>query len=105
FGLPARWIWSDEWYEFDPPLEEGMRTVLSVDESSYDQTRIWPGQVARGTRTDHPVTRYYENDCSRAYFTALGPTHAAYDDATYLQHLYGGLWWATTGRGVSAAAD
>ena len=40
FGLPSRWIWSDEWYEFGEPLLPGLRTVLSVDETSYDPTRI-----------------------------------------------------------------
>ena len=105
FGLPARWLWSDEWYEFDAPLVEGLRTVLSVDESSYDPTRIWPGQVARGMGNDHPVAWYHDYDGGRVFVTALGHPPAAYDDAAYLQHLYGGLWWAATGRGVSAAAD
>ena len=48
FGLPARWIWTDEWYEFNAPVTRGLRTVLSVDETSYDPTLIWPGQVAKG---------------------------------------------------------
>src|SRR5690606_12782315 len=83
FALPERWIWSDEWYEFGPPLVEGLRTVLRVDESSYDPTRIWPGQHAAGMAAARPV---------------------AYDDAHYLAHLYGGLWWAATGRGLADEA-
>ena len=46
FGLPDRWLWTDEWYEFGPDITTGLRTVLSVDETSYDPTRIWPGQTA-----------------------------------------------------------
>lgn len=103
FALPQRWIWSDEWYEFGPPLVEGLRTVLSVDESSYDPTRIWPGQVAHGMGAEHPVAWYHHYDGGRVFVTALGHPPAAYGDATYLQHLYGGLWWAATGRGISAA--
>lgn len=101
FGLPARWIWSDEWYEFEPPLVEGLRTVLSVDEASYDPTRIWPGQQARGMGADHPVAWYHHYDGGRVFVTALGHAPAAYGDAHYLQHLYGGIWWAATGRGVA----
>ena len=76
--------------------------MLSVDESSYDPTRIWPGQEARGMGVDHPVAWYHAYDGGRVFVTALGHPPAAYDDAAYLQHLYGGLWWAATGRGISA---
>lgn len=98
-GLPARWVWTDEWYEFDAPLVEGLRTVLSVDESSYDPTRIWPGQEARGMGAEHPVAWSHAYDGGRVFVTALGHPPAAYDDERYLGHLYGALWWAATGRG------
>lgn len=104
FALPRRWIWSDEWYEFGPPLVEGLRTVLSVDETSYDPTRIWTGQVAHGMGDAHPGAWYHAYDGGRVFATALGHPPAAYDDATYLQHLYGGIWWAATGRGVIESA-
>ncbi|MDH5831200.1 ThuA domain-containing protein [Luteimonas sp. M1R5S18] len=104
FALPSRWIWSDEWYEFGPPLVDGLRTVLSVDERSYDPGRIWPGQVARGMGADHPVAWYHAFDGGRVFVTALGHPPAAYDDADYLAHLYGGIWWAATGRGIDGDA-
>lgn len=100
FGLPARWVWTDEWYEFGPPLVDGLRTVLAVDERSYDPTRIWPGQVARGMGADHPVAWYHHYDGGRVFATALGHAPALYDDALYLEHLYGGIWWAATGKGI-----
>lgn len=103
FGLPRRWIWTDEWYEFGPPLVEGLRTVLSVDESTYDPTRIWPGQTAHGMGSDHPVAWYHGYEGGRVFVTALGHTPALYDDALYLEHLYGGLWWAATGKGLEPA--
>ncbi len=104
FGLPARWVWTDEWYEFEAPLVTGMRTVLSVDESTYDPTRIWPGQVAHGMGADHPVAWYHHYDGGRVFVTALGHTPALYDDRLYLEHLYGGIWWAATGKGIDAAS-
>lgn len=103
FGLPSRWVWTDEWYEFNEPLVPGLRTVLSVDERSYDPTRIWPGQTARGMGATHPVAWYHAYDGGRVFVTALGHTPALYEDPLYLQHLYGGLWWAATGKGVEGA--
>lgn len=104
FGLPARWVWTDEWYEFEAPLVPGMQTVLSVDESTYDPTRIWPGQVARGMGAEHPVAWYHHYDGGRVFVTALGHTPALYDDRLYLDHVYGGIWWAATGKGIDAAS-
>jgi hypothetical protein len=101
FGLPARWTWTDEWYEFGTPLVEDLHTVLSVDEATYDPTRIWPGQVAHGMGRDHPVAWYHRYDGGRVFVTALGHTPALYDDRLYLAHLYGGLWWAATGKGIT----
>ena len=97
FGLPARWIWTDEWYEFNAPVTRGLRTVLSVDETTYDSTRIWPGQTAKGMGAHHPVAWYHRYDGGRVFVTALGHTPALYDDPLYLEHLYGGIWWAATG--------
>ena len=104
FGLPARWIWTDEWYEFDAPLVPGLRTVLSVDERSYDPTRIWPGQTAHGMGAVHPVAWYHAYDGGRVFVTALGHTPELYEDRQYLDHLYGGLWWAATGLGIEPDA-
>lgn len=104
YGLPSRWIWTDEWYEFGEPLVPGLRPVLSVDESSYDPTRIWPGQAAHGMGADHPVAWYHAYDGGRVFVTALGHTPELYDDTRYLEHLYGGIWWAATGKGIDAPA-
>ncbi len=100
FGLPDRWIWTDEWYEFGPEITPGLHTVLSVDESSYDPTRIWPGQTAKGMGKVHPVAWYHAYDGGRVFATALGHTPELYNDTLYLDHLYGGIWWAATGRGL-----
>jgi len=103
FGLPPRWVWTDEWYEFNAPITRGLHTVLSVDERTYDPTRIWPGQTANGMGEQHPVAWYHVYDGGRVFVTALGHTPALYDEPLYLAHLYGGLWWVATGKGVAAA--
>jgi type 1 glutamine amidotransferase len=105
FGLPQRWLWTDEWYEFEPPISSDLKTVLSVDETSYDATRIWPGQTAKGMGKVHPVAWYHAYDGGRVFVTALGHTPELYGDALYLEHLYGGIWWAATGRGIAPGSE
>jgi len=45
--LPDRWIWTDEWYEFDAPLAPDLHVVMTVDESTYDPAKIWRGNTPR----------------------------------------------------------
>jgi uncharacterized protein len=100
FSVPSRWIWSDEWYEYDAPRSADLHTVLAVDESTYDPTKIWPGQHAEGMGADHPVAWYHTFEGSRVFVTALGHMPELYTDKTYLDHLYGGIYWAATGKGI-----
>lgn len=99
FGLPERWIWSDEWYEFSNPHGVAINPVLTVDERSYDPTKIWPGQVATGMGSDHPVSWWHAYEKGRVFVTALGHNGEMYRDPQYLDHLWGGVWWAATGLG------
>ena len=99
FGIPPRWIWSDEWYETTNPYDVAIHPVLNVDESSYDPTRIWPGQVATGMGRDHPVSWYHRYEQGRVFVTLLGHNVEMYRDPQYLAHLMGGIWWAATGKG------
>ena len=38
----------------------------------------------------------------RVFVTSLGHTPELYNDARYLEHLYGGIWWAATGNGIQS---
>jgi type 1 glutamine amidotransferase len=100
--LPDRWIWTDEWYEFDAPLVPDLHVIMTVDESTYDPTKIWPGQHAEGMGAFHPVAWYQLFEGGRSFVTALGHMPELYRDQTYLAHLYGGIYWAATGRGIAA---
>ncbi|PTQ63270.1 hypothetical protein C8J45_10658 [Sphingomonas sp. PP-CE-3G-477] len=99
FGVPDRWIWSDEFYVTSNPFAVAIDTVLTVDETSYDPTRIWPGQVAKPMGKDHPEAWHHRYEKGRVFVTLLGHDAEAYRDERYLQHLLGGLYWAATGRG------
>ncbi|AVR97851.1 hypothetical protein C9I28_21085 [Pseudoduganella armeniaca] len=101
FGLPERWIWSDEFYVTTNPYNVTIQPVLNVDESSYDPTKIWPGQVARGMGRDHPVAWYHRVEQGRVFVTTLGHNGEMYRDPQYLGHLMGGIYWAATGMGQS----
>ncbi|MFW6354172.1 MAG: ThuA domain-containing protein [Verrucomicrobiota bacterium] len=98
-SLPERFVWTDEWYEVAPAEHSGLHTLLSVDESTYDPTWIWPGQEAHGMGADHPVSWCHEFEGSRVFVTTLGHLPAAYAEPRFLDHLYGALYWAATGRG------
>lgn len=101
FGLPERWIWSDEWYELTNPHNVKIKTVLTVDERTYDPTKIWPGQTATGMGKDHPVSWYHHHEKGRVFVTSLGHNGEMYKDPEYLSHLLGGIYWSATGKGIS----
>jgi len=102
FPLPDRWLWSDEWYEFDNPHDQSINVVLRADEATYDPRKIWPGQKSEGMGADHPVAWYRTFEGGRIFVSALGHNTELYTDPLYLAHLYGGLYWAATGRGIAA---
>lgn len=99
FGVPERWIWSDEFYPTTNPYAVAITPVLNVDETSYDPTKIWPGQVTKAMGKDHPVAWFHRCEKGRVFVTALGHTVEMYRDQHYLDHLMGGIYWAATGLG------
>jgi hypothetical protein len=99
YGIPPRWIWSDEWYETTNPYKVTIHPVLNVDESTYDVTKIWPGQVSTGMGKDHPVAWYHQVEQGRVFVTLLGHNGEMYRDPQYLNHLLGGIYWSATGLG------
>jgi len=93
-----RTLFTDEWYEFGPATSGKLTYLLSVDESSY---RPETGKT-KGMGAFHPVSWYQSYDGGRAFYTALGHMAASYRDPVFTHHLYGGIYWAATGRGFKA---
>ncbi|MFG3492160.1 ThuA domain-containing protein [Streptomyces sp. NPDC047972] len=96
--LPARWAWTDEWYNFtsDPRRcavpgahgagRTGTRVLARADETTY----------RGGTHgDDHPLVWCREIDAGRVFFTALGHASEAYRDPAFRAHLSGALAWLT----------
>jgi type 1 glutamine amidotransferase len=101
--LPDRWLWTDEWYEFGEALTPNLHVILKVDESTYSPLEHQePGGRPRiGMDGDHPIAWYQEFEGGRSFYTALGHSGIYYEDAWFLMHLYGGIYWAATGNGVA----
>jgi uncharacterized protein len=99
FAVPDRWIWSDEFYTTSNPYGMATNTVLAVDETSYDPTRIWPGQVSHPMGRDHPIAWYHRYERGRVFVTTLGHNVEMKRDPQYLGHLMGGIYWTATGLG------
>ena len=46
----------------------------------------------------HPIAWYHYFDGGRSFYTSLGHLPSAYSDAAFLKHLFGGIYWAATGK-------
>lgn len=97
---PKRKMWTDEYYEYlDGTKRPGLNYLITVDESTYDVNAQWGNdKKATGHGDFHPISWYHDYDGGRAWYTNLGHVPAVFEDPAFLQHLYGGLWWAAKGR-------
>jgi cytochrome c len=86
--LMETWTRTDEWYSFRTNPREKVEVLLSLDESSYE-----PG--ASEMDGDHPIAWLREYEGGRSFQTALGHTEASYSEPAFLQHIVGGIEWAS----------
>jgi uncharacterized protein len=99
--FPKRFLFTEEWYEFDASRSDKLHYLLSVDESTYKPYAKWGPKEGKGMGF-HPLAWYQEYDGGRAFYTALGHIPATYSDQNFLHHMYGGIYWAATGLGFKA---
>jgi len=83
--LPAAWVRTDEWYNFDADPRGRVHVLAALDESTY-----FGGAMG----ADHPIawSQYY--DGGRAWYTAGGHTPESYSEPLFQAHLLGGLLFA-----------
>ena len=98
--MPDRFLWTDEWYEFGAERIKGLNYILAVDEQTYDPSAQWGEKKGVGMGKFHPIAWYHNYDGGRAFYTALGHLPATYSDTLFLEHIYGGIYWAATGKGL-----
>jgi uncharacterized protein len=91
-------LWTDEWYDFGPEKVTGLNYILAVDENTYKPYAKWGSKESKGMGNFHPLSWYHLFDGGRSFYTALGHLPAIYSDDDFLEHLYGGIYWAATGK-------
>lgn len=97
---PDRLLWTDEWYEFTPAKTEGLNYLITLDEKTYNPKADWGSKKGEGMGDFHPISWYHEFDGGRAFYTAMGHMPEVYDEKLFLEHVYGGIYWAATGKGM-----
>ncbi len=95
--LKKKWMWTDEWYNFSKAKVDDLNILLQVDESSYD-VGMGYGNPESAMGDFHPIAWYHEFDGGRAFYSALGHIPESFQDKNHLDFLYGGIYWAATGR-------
>jgi type 1 glutamine amidotransferase len=81
-AVPARWVRTDEWYNFLASPRKQARILATLDETSY----------SGGTMgADHPVVWCKRQGRGRVWYTALGHTEASFSEPLFLKHLLGGI--------------
>lgn len=98
--FPKKLLWTDEWYEFSAKKSNNLKILVSVDEKSYDPYAKWGDNEGKGMGTMHPISWYHNYDGGRSFYTALGHIPSTFSDQTFLDHIYGGIYWAATGKGL-----
>tara|TARA_R110002167_G_scaffold65757_23_gene186064 strand:- start:1284 stop:2099 length:816 start_codon:yes stop_codon:yes gene_type:complete len=110
--FPDTLLWTDEWYEFGEDKVGGLNNLVMIDENSYDPNVTWKNRdpdkdgnntvdrVGKGMGS-HPISWYHEFDGGRSFYTALGHIEKVYENQWFLDHLYGGIYYAATGKGIT----
>ena len=90
-GHPAVSSWGeteffkDEWYNFREPVGKHVNVLATLDESSYEGTRM---------NMEHPISWYHYYDGGKVFYTGLGHTNENYADPRFYEHVQGGIRWA-----------
>jgi len=98
--MPKSFYWTDEWYEFTEERIDGINYILTVDEKTFDPNVQWGEKIGKGMGDFHPISWYHKYDGGRAFYTALGHVPATFSDKLFMEHIFGGIYWAATGKGV-----
>jgi type 1 glutamine amidotransferase len=87
--LPALWVRTDEWYNFASNPRGKVNVLMTIDERTYKGGTMG---------VNHPIAWYHEYDGGRAWYTALGHTSESYYEPLFLDHLWGGIIYASGER-------
>lgn len=102
--MPDRRLWTDEWYQYGEEKIDDLNYLLTVDENTFDPKVKWGDNIGNGMGDFHPISWYHNYDGGRAFYTGLGHVPATFGDLIFLEHLFGGIYWAATGKGIDKEA-
>jgi len=109
--FPNTLLWTDEWYDFGEEKVSDLNYLVTVDEDSFNPAVTWKNRDAdengkmvdrtsKGMGDFHPISWYHDFDGGRSFYTALGHIEKVYENPWFLAHLYGGIYYAATGKGI-----
>jgi len=86
-GLPAAWMRTDEWYDFQANPRASATVLMTLDESTY---------MGGTMGADHPIVWAHAigDGGGRAIYTEMGHTIESWADPTFRQHVVGAIRWA-----------
>lgn len=108
-SFPNTILWTDEWYEFGPETISGLQYLIAVDAKTYERSKVVKQKLEKENTDDsvvngisdlYPISWYHEFDGGRSFYTALGHIDNIYKNHWFLEHLYGGIYYAATGKGL-----
>lgn len=80
-GFPARWLRTDEWYNFTGSPRQCARVLASAISTNYPA----------GSGSDHPMTWCRRVGQGRMWYTAMGHTEESFSEPLFKKHLLGGI--------------
>ena len=85
--LPARWVASDEWYNFrsNPGAVAGVQVLANLDETTY---------TGGSMGAMHPIVWSHEKLGGRAIYSAAGHPEQRWDEPAFVDHVVGMVSWA-----------
>lgn len=82
--LGARWVRTDEWYDYRSMPADEVQKLLALDESSYEGGAMGDS---------HPIAWCHDFGGGRSFYTGGGHTKESFTEPEFVQHLEGGLAW------------
>ncbi len=85
-NLPEYWERFDEWYNYRENPRGNVHVLATLDENTYSGGNMG---------YDHPIAWMHDFDGGRAWYTGGGHTEASYSEPLFLEHLLGGILYAS----------
>ncbi|WP_020529360.1 ThuA domain-containing protein [Flexithrix dorotheae] len=85
-NLPEYWQRKDEWYNFKGNPRGKVHVLATLDESTYSGGNMG---------YDHPISWCHPFDGGRAWYTGGGHTKESFTEKEFLDHLLGGILYAS----------